>query len=361
MSKRVVALFLIVTTGIATAQTQTSRLVGRVVDGMTGEPVAGARLMIFTAPTTAPGVLPPPPVLPPPSAQAPGSRPPGPQLPSSTVTNATGMFEMRGVPPGRWGLRVMKDGYITAGQFPSQLIIEASGPSVVVPDIRLDRGGVIIGRILDAKGNTLSGLLVMAQQLLRSTDGVLRQLAPTAQSLTNDQGEYRLAGLQPGQHVVYVQPPLPMRRGPPAPSNVAVLTTYYPGFADATMASPVNVAGGTTTNGIDFPMLSVPAYQVSGTAVNADGRPLAGVIVKLSQTGRVSFELLESAPTGNDGRFRVVNVPAGAYRAIAGIPAVQQLPGGGTGRSVNYRPGSDTPTEVVVQGGNVDGLQVILR
>ena len=363
MSRLLLALLLVVLAAgppVAAAQS-TSRLVGRVVDGITGEPVAGARLMIFTAPTTAPGVLPPPPVLPPPSTQASASRPPGPQLPPSTMTNANGMFEMRGVPPGRWGLRVMKDGYITVGQFPSQLIVEASGPNVAVPDIRLDRGGVITGRILDVKGNTLSGLLVMTQQLIRSRDGVMRQIAPAVQSFTNDLGEYRLAGVQPGQHVVYVQLPPPMRRGPPPRSDVVVLTTYYPGFADATMASPIAVVGGTTTNGIDFPMLSVPAYQVSGKAVNADGRPLAGVIVQLSQRGRNSFELLESAETGSDGTFRIVNVPSGAYRAIVGIPVVQRSPAGGTARSVNYRAGSETPTEVVVEGNDVGGLQVVRR
>ena len=344
----------------AAAAQSTSRLVGRVVDAVTGEPVAGARLMLFTAPTTAPGVLPPPPPLPPPSTQPPALRPPGPRLPSSTVTNASGMFEMRGVPPGRWGLRVMKDGYITVGQFPSQLIVEASGPNVAVPDIRLDRGGAITGRVLDVKGNPLSGLLVMTQQLVRSTDGVMRQIAPAVQAFTNDQGEYRLAGVQPGQHVVYVQLPPPTRRVPPPRSNVAVVTTYYPGFGDATMASPINVVGGTTVNGIDFPLLSVPAYQVSGTAVNSDGRPLAGVIVQLTQRGRISFELLESGPTASDGTFRIVNVPAGAYRATAGIPVVQQLPGGGTVRSVNFRAGVDTPTEVVVQGSDLTDVRVVL-
>ena len=344
--------------GAAAAQS-TSRFTGRVVDAITGEPVAGARLMIFTAPTTPPGVLPPPPPFPPALPPA-GLRPPGPPLPSSTVTNASGMFEMRGVPRGRWGLRVLKDGYITVGQVPSQLIVEASGPTVVVPDIRLDRGGVITGRVLDVKGNALSGLLVMTQQLVRSTDGVMRQIVSTVQSVTNDQGEYRLAGLQPGQHVVYVQLPPPMRRVPPPRSNVAVVTTYYPGFADATMASPINVVGGTTTNGIDFPMLSVPAYQVSGTAMNSEGRPLAGVIVQLTQRGRTSFELLESAPTASDGKFRIVSVPAGAYRAVAGIPIVQQLPGGGTARSVNFRAGFDTPTEVVVQGSDLTDVRVVL-
>jgi hypothetical protein len=116
-----------------------------------------------------------------------------------------------------------------------------------------------------------------------------------------------------------------------------------------------------TTNGIDFPLLSVPAYQVSGIAVNAEGRPRGGVIVQLTQRGRNSFELLESAPTANDGTFLIVNVPAGAYRAIAGIPVVTQMPGGGTSRSVNYRGGFDTPTEVVVQGSDVGSLQVVLR
>ena len=343
------------------AAQSTSRLAGRVVDAITGEPVADARLMIFTAPTTAPGELPPPPPFRPPPGQPPaGSRPTGPQLPSSTVTNASGIFEMRGVPQGRWGLRVMKDGYITVGQFPSQLIVEASGPNVTVPDIRLDRGGAITGRVLDVKGNPLSGLLVTTQQLVRSTDGVMRQFFSTVQSFTNDQGEYRLAGLQPGQHVVYVQLPPPTRRVPPPRANVAVVTTYYPGFADATMASPINVIGGATTNGIDFPMLSVPAYQVSGIAVNADGRPLAGVIVQLTQRGRVSFELLESAPSATDGTFRIVNVPAGAYRAIAGVPVVTQLPGGGTVRSVNFRGGFAAPTDVVVQSGNLTDVRVVL-
>jgi hypothetical protein len=41
----------------------------------------------------------------------------------------------------------------------------------------------------------------------------------------------------------------------------------YPGFAQSTDASPIPVTRGATTNGIEFSLLAVSAYQVSGVVV----------------------------------------------------------------------------------------------
>ena len=164
VSKMLFALPLVVVVAAsAVGQSQPGRVVGRVVDAQTGEPVRGVRLTLFPA-------LAPPTGIPATSPLA-AQRPPQAPVPRPIETNAVGVFEFEQVPNGRWRIRTQGTGYVAVFHDPP---FDVSGGRVELPEIRLDRGGVITGRLLDAKGNPFSGMLVRNMQLVRMPDGTVR-------------------------------------------------------------------------------------------------------------------------------------------------------------------------------------------
>src|SRR5687768_9627028 len=332
-----------------------SQVSGRVLAAGTGEPIGGAAV------TLNPAQLAPPPAgratpPPPPPLQNPLSRR---QLLTSQ-TNSDGVFDISSVPQGRWRVQVQREGYVMLGALTSPIVIEVGGTRVTVPDIRIDRGGTITGRVLDARGRPITGVAVLAMQQIKSPDGTVRTLGSGSGGETNDLGEFRLPGLAPGQHYVIAQPrpntPIAARGATPPAANTTFVATYYPGFPDAAAASPVTVTRGVTTSGIEFSMVSVRAYRVSGVVVDSMGRLVAGAVVRLAQP-RVSFSTMNQVTTASDGTFRIANVPDGRYAAVAAIPAVART-GNSLATAVSFAP-PNAGTEIVVQGADVTDVRLV--
>ena len=332
----------------AVPQQPTARVTGRIVDAATGEPITGARVFISNvAPVTRP---------------TPGSVPPVPLTPFIIETNADGVFDVVAVPAGRWRVTAQKQGYVQFGGAGSPLTVDVSRGSVLVPEIRLERGGAIAGRVLDAKGNVLSGVSVQAYELARAPNGSVRPTQTGLSVPTNDLGEFRLSGLPSGQYyvaaVVRPVPINPFGGGQPPAAGMTYVTTFYPGFTEVRDATSVTVTRGLTTNGIDFPMRPVAAYQVSGIVVDAQGRPVAGALVRLAEAKSVTLNLQQGGPSARDGTFKIVNVPPGRYQASAAVPVVAQS---GSATVTRVGPSTGPEIEVVVQAADVTGVRVVIR
>ncbi len=340
----------------------TGRIVGRVVDAETGAPVAGVRVYLNgpVSPTASwPPVLPAVPLQ---GRQTPAT-PPSPPDPGffailqrlTSETRADGMFEIRDVPNGRWAVVAQKEGFIANRGLSTPLIEMQAGRTLTASDIRLDRGGVVTGRVFDARGNPMSRVQVRTTQFDRLPGGTIRTTGGSSIAETDDRGEFRLSGVQPGVHYIVAQPPpqmIPLIGGSTPPQSASTYgTTFYPGLADATAASPVTVVRGKTISGIDFPLLSVPAYEVSGVVVDAGGRPVAGAIVRLAPRMPFAPVSPRSAASDSNGRFRVTNVPAGTYGLMAAVPRVTRN-GGAVSAGLSFgdaaRPG--VAPEVTIQG-----------
>lgn len=355
----------------------TGRIVGRVVDAETGAPVAGVRVYLNgpispTAPWP-PGPLPALPPAPPQGRSTPAAPPPRPD-PSfflilqrlTSETRGDGMFEIRDVPNGRWAVVAQKVGFIPNRGLSLPLIEMDASRTLTSPDIRLDRGGVITGRVLDAKGNPISRVQVRTVQLRKQPDGTLQPNASSEPFMgTNDRGEFRLSGIPPGVHYVVAQPPptptamLVIGGSVPAPATSTYVATFYPGLADVAVASPVTVVNGKTTNGIEFSLFSVPAYQVSGIVVDGAGRPVSGAIVRLAPRQMPFANSIMGGPSETNGRFRVTNVPAGTYGVMAAVPVVRQNGSGGSGSlSFGAAAAPGTAPEVTIDG-DTGNLRVV--
>ena len=328
-----------------TAPSATGAVTGRVIDAATGEPIEGATVSLS------------------PVRSSTSSAPPAsPTLLRSLMnqTNLNGAFEIGGVLAGRWSVQVQKEGYIPL----ASQVIDVGAGAARVRDIRIDRGGAIIGRVLDSRGGPVVRMSVLATQQARNRDGTVR-LTGVASGQTNDLGEFRISGLAPGQYAVFAQPTQnvvsPFTGGSPTPAPSVYVRTFYPRSSDPAQAGPVSVSRGTTTTGIEFSMLSAASYQVFGVVVDTGGQPVGGAVVRLFQARPpLPVTSFQASPSALDGTFVVVNVPEGRYSAQAAIPLVVKNPNGGTSGSLRFGAADAAGTvEVVVQGAHVEGLRLV--
>ena len=124
----------------------------------------------------------------------------------TALTDNSGAFEFTELPTGRYTLTASKAGYVglSFGQrrplqagTPLQL---ADGQELKGVDFRLPRGSVITGHVYDENGDPLPGAAVRAGRYQYGQG--LRQLVPAGTGQTDDRGEYRIWGLNPGEYYI---------------------------------------------------------------------------------------------------------------------------------------------------------------
>jgi protocatechuate 3,4-dioxygenase beta subunit len=333
----------------------TSSITGRVVTADTGKPVKRAQVRI--------------------SGTGRGGR--------STITDDQGVYTVTALSAGSYTVTASKNGFVDAiyGQrrplqpgTPVQLTDNQRAGSV---DLRLIRGGVITGHVLDEDGEPLMRAVVTIQryQYLQGN----RQLTPAGGDQTDDRGVYRVFGLPAGDYYVSVSVAGlgqflgrglqqlaagiggfggPGGRGGRGAGFGAVdeteasgyAPTYYPGVVSASDAGKVTVGPGQEVGGIDFQIQLVPFATVGGIVGGADNN--SGITVTLAPQdtnarGPLGGTVMNGR-TAPDGSFSIPNVPPGHYVAIARSG----------GRQNDQRIGV---TPVAVNGQNIGGLPISLQ
>jgi hypothetical protein len=116
----------------------------------------------------------------------------------------------------------------------------------------------------------------------------VRVAGPLARdTTTGDAGEYRLTHLSAGSYDVSVR-----------------------GFGYLAETVRAVVTEGETTT-LDVDLDAAPRHTVSGRVRDDDGEPVRGAVVRLAGTP------LPAATTGDDGAYRVPDVPAGSFEVLA--------------------------------------------
>jgi hypothetical protein len=124
----------------------------------------------------------------------------------SASSDASGRFILKDVEPGRYQLWALRNAYVE--QVYGQRGSERSGttltlgPGQTLSDIvfRLVPAAVISGRVFDEDAEPVAGAIVQAMRY-RYREGK-RELMPAGMDRSDDQGEYRIFGLAPGQYYV---------------------------------------------------------------------------------------------------------------------------------------------------------------
>ena len=300
---------------------------GRVVDGATGQPLRAATVSATWRALEGDG-----------------------DARFSARTDAQGVFEIPQAPDGSYVVYVHRQGFHEmpgASQSPRQVTLRDGG-SIDLGDVRLVRGGVLTGRVLDEHGEPVVGAMVTPIGRPRGQD-MLMALGGVA--VTDDRGVYRAHGLMPAKYTVRVVPPGPSGRGPvrlqgEEPELLPVFATNTPELSTAEFADvrageeavlDVRVPGGRLAR-VTGRILS-DGEPTTNSRPDVVLRPIGGADVRLA-----------AARTLPDARFEFLDVAPGRYRVVVEEPMVN-TPDGPTRRRAGW-------VDIAVTGEPITGVDV---
>lgn len=285
----------------ATTRTAASGIVrGRVVSAATGAPLHRVRVTLNGPVPNAP----------------------------SAVTDVRGEFEISDVPPGTYTLTATRAGYLTiqyGQQRPRELgrsIEVRQGTTTEGIAMTLPRGSVIAGRITDETGDAAPGVRVEAleHRFIRGH----RVLVPARITTTNDIGEYRLSGLEPGRFRLRASSSDVWETDDGKGTRVFAVT-YFPGVVGSDQPQEVTVNLGQGIEGLDFRLVTGNAARVTGVVEDEVGQPIPDQVVNLSDITRtIGGRVLSSgqgAPpvrTDANGTFAFSKLAPGEYLVSTG-------------------------------------------
>ena len=312
----------------------TGLIVGRVIDGDSAQPVAGALVFVRTGR----------------DEMEPGTK---------VFSGTDGHFVLTSVPEGRLALWAAKPGYVRTEQLSDAetMLTVREGERRGDVILRLWKLGAITGRVVDEHGDPAVGVVMCVAR--RMWVAGRPQMGDTFTSETDDRGIFRFARLSPGEYLAFtlprqssvpatlaadkeaiaeaglwIEPPgsryglrvdafvVSIQSLPPqvrADGLYVYPAQYYSNAGDPGTARAVEVKSGQESAGIDFTLRPQRSVRVSGRAVAPDG-PLDGVAVHLVPAGSAAFAPDRGGPTYSTmtdaaGRFAFPGVVPGAYQA----------------------------------------------
>ena len=251
--------------------------------------------------------------------------------PHVASTDEQGRYRVDGLPAASYTVTAAKSGFVdgTFGQRRSlrtgSAVELADGQQATNVDVKLARGGVVTGRVLDEEGEPLAraAVTVLRQQYVRGE----KQLTPAGGDQTDDRGQYRIFGLPPGDYYVSataggLEQIIRQAIGglgvgvDQAPESTGYAPSYYPGVITAGEATKLKLAASQELTGVDFQVQIVPLATVKGVVaggsaivslVPEDGGSLGGG----AALGALGGSLAALAGRGGGGGGRGVFGPAG--------------------------------------------------
>lgn len=243
------------------------------------------------------------------------------QVRRATTTDNQGIYSFAELPAGRYTVRASRGGYVSFAHGQKALnevvppVTVGNGETIGGVDVVLPRGSVIAGRVTDEFGDPILQAQVQALRYQFLPDGQ-RRLVPAGAAITDDLGQFRVFGLNPGDYVVSAISRQPGPRGPFAgnqpESEEGYAPTYYPGTHSPAEAQPIPLALGQEMT-VALQLSPARLTRIIGSVINSQGQPPPnGTPVMLRPVGSVGGNV-SGAATGDGGVFTMPNVPPGDY------------------------------------------------
>jgi hypothetical protein len=213
----------------------------------------------------------------------------------AAVSEPDGSFQFENIEPGDYSLSAEHSGYIqTKCRTPINI---SAGQKITDLKLQLTPQAAISGRVLDQNGKPKMGVTVEA--LNRKPP-----YFPLGTAATDDEGEYRISNLRPGQYYVAAQ------------SRGQRTHTFYPASPDRAGATPLELTPGLEIPSIDIRMRAVQTFHIRGKLALGPAE---------KDTPRAMIMLWPQDDPGpphganaiaKDGSFDVAGVPPGVYRIL---------------------------------------------
>ncbi|HEV2197371.1 MAG TPA: carboxypeptidase-like regulatory domain-containing protein [Candidatus Acidoferrum sp.] len=256
---------------------------GKVLNSVTGEPVAGALVQIYG------------------------------QEQRAQFTAFDGTFVFNDLPPGSYSPVARKQGFFSNRQvsIPMRQLIQASESEPLI--LKLTPEAIIFGEVKNENGRPLEGVIVRAQQW--QTQNGQKQLATLGNAVTDDEGNFRLADLSQGHYYLSF---LSTNRG-------SWITTYqlsskkqdeqgygaqfYPGVRDVKSATAIEIRPGAQIHIVQA-LSPERLFAVAGVVHGADSETPVNLMLMNTSGDFVQKSVSINPKTG---QFQIRGVPAGPY------------------------------------------------
>ncbi len=242
-----------------------------------------------------------------------------------TVTNEMGEFALESISPGTPGtytLQAERQGFIETHfgdvrGVPIEIRL-TSGQTLTDISIKLIPQAIISGRVVDEDGDVWTHSQV---SLFRSGfEHGRRKLKGFGGGEVNDQGEFRIGQIPPGNYYVSAEPdtgwelrnrPRGIEAAPPRQ------VTWYPSSVDPGGATAISLGPGDQLSGLEIRLRRGAIHRIQGKLVGGEN------IVE--DSGRFGKRNISANPTSDagvnrrpgvihsDGSFEIPNVPSGTY------------------------------------------------
>jgi protocatechuate 3,4-dioxygenase beta subunit len=310
---------------------------------------------------------------------------------TTVIADEEGRFVFTDVPAGSLLLGSSQTGYVNGyygirSPFSANQNFDlAEGEKATGVVIRMWKNATVSGTVTDANNDPVVGASVTAMRAHVVCGRT--ELASGVRVTTDDRGMYRLQNVTPGTYAIVMPSPANMTPTTRGFSPSGFPTVCYPDTTASENAMLLALGGGEERTGIDFHVMKLPAFTISGTVpgrMPGQSRPLRLTLRPVRSTRISTTADLRRTTADAQGQFTFPGVLPGSYVIEASDIPSEAAPAGtssalysqsGSGFMMTGRAGlrdgpplapipkapalwADTP--VTVENKNVEGLSVAL-
>jgi protocatechuate 3,4-dioxygenase beta subunit len=232
-------------------------------------------------------------------------------------TDDRGHYTFRNLNTGFYQVYGHAEGYASRSSFVRLLGSQALNGI----NLKLDREAVIAGRVLDRDKNPVVNTRVsLREQGFRDGRPVLTSFFAVN---TNDLGEYRFTGINPGRYYLEAEPEmLTVRKVPPSDPHeeraavIANVRTFYGNSMSFDGAATLAFTAGQLMAGLDITLLRDKTVCMTGSLAGA-AIPGERYGIQLAELMPGSQSNMASGNVGTGDEFEICGIPPGSYRLRA--------------------------------------------